>query len=418
MSILFNRVATASQQTEAVGAIAAQRAEIAKTQRELSTGKKEFTDSASVLSVRALERFISDGERYALSADVLEYRLNLAELSLTSGINTLQRARELTVYANNASVTAEARRVTADEIDSLLDDMLRLANSQDAFGEHIFSGSQVNTPPFVQQGGDIVYQGDTVTRSVRISDSRLIRDGFAGNQLFIDVPQGNGVFTVEPAEANTGNARIGRQTVLDPTAWKAGNYTLSFVEAPATETASNDASQGGSLRYEIRANDADPDSEPLAAGGFVSGDQIEFQGIQFSISGAPAIADQFSIGPAGTESIFTTLKRLSETLRSPLATPADTERVGDTLRGALQQLDGSIDSLSDARSTTGARLLTLQQINDFRTEQMDIARESLAKIADVDFAEAIARLNQQITALQVAQQTYAKANTASLFDYL
>jgi flagellar hook-associated protein 3 FlgL len=417
MAIVFNRVATSSQQTEAVGAIAAQRAEIAKTQRELSTGKKEFTDSASVLSVRALERFISDGERYALSADVLEYRLNLAELSLTSGINTLQRARELTVYANNASVTAEARWVTADEIDSLLDDMLRLANSQDAFGEHIFSGSQVNTPPFVQQGGDIVYQGDTVTRSVRISDSRLIRDGFAGNQLFMDVPQGNGVYIVEPAETNIGSAGVGRQTVLDPAAWVEGEYTLSFVEAADTESPLNDNSTSP-LRYEIRASEADPDAAPLAAGVFFPGDQIEFQGTQFSIEGTPAVADSFAIRPAGTESIFATLKRLSETLRSPLATPAETERVGDALQGVLQQLDGSINSLSDARSTTGSRLLTLQQINEFRTEQMDIARESLAKISDVDFAEAIARLNQQITALQVAQQTYAKANTASLFDYL
>jgi flagellar hook-associated protein 3 FlgL len=417
MAIVFNRVASSSQQTEAVGAIAAQRAEIAKTQRELSTGKKEFTDSASVLSVRALERFISDGERYALSADVLEYRLNLAELSLTSGINTLQRARELTVYANNASVTAEARWVTADEIDSLLDDMLRLANSQDAFGEHIFSGSQVNTPPFVQQGGDIVYQGDTVTRSVRISDSRLIRDGFAGNQLFMDVPQGNGVYIVEPAETNIGSAGVGRQTVLDPAAWVEGEYTLSFVEAADTESPLNDNSTSP-LRYEIRASEADPDAAPLAAGVFFPGDQIEFQGTQFSIEGTPAVADSFAIRSAGTESIFATLKRLSETLRSPLATPAETERVGDALQGVLQQLDGSINSLSDARSTTGSRLLTLQQINEFRTEQMDIARESLAKISDVDFAEAIARLNQQITALQVAQQTYAKANTASLFDYL
>jgi flagellar hook-associated protein 3 FlgL len=417
MAIVFNRVATSSQQTEAVGAIAAQRAEIAKTQRELSTGKKEFTDSASVLSVRALERFISDGERYALSADVLEYRLNLAELSLTSGINTLQRARELTVYANNASVTAEARWVTADEIDSLLDGMLRLANSQDAFGEHIFSGSQVNTPPFVQQGGDIVYQGDTVTRSVRISDSRLIRDGFAGNQLFMDVPQGNGVYIVEPAETNIGSAGVGRQTVLDPAAWVEGEYTLSFVEAADTESPLNDNSTSP-LRYEIRASEADPDAAPLAAGVFFPGDQIEFQGAQFSIEGTPAVADSFAIRSAGTESIFATLKRLSETLRSPLATPAETERVGDALQGVLQQLDGSINSLSDARSTTGSRLLTLQQINEFRTEQMDIARESLAKISDVDFAEAIARLNQQITALQVAQQTYAKANTASLFDYL
>ncbi len=408
MAIGFNRVATAAQQTEAISAISAQRAEIAKTQRELSTGKKEFTDSASVLSVRALEKFLSDGDRYALSAEVLEYRLNLAELSLSSGIDILQRARELTVYANNASVNAEARRVTANEIDSLLEDMVRLANSRDAFGEHIFAGSQVNTPPFAQAGGEVVYQGDPVTRNVRVSDSRLIKDGFAGDQLFMNVPVGNGVFVSRAADENTGSGTLGRGAVVNPAAWVPGEYRLTVMEG---ETA-------GALRYEVHEIPSADNAPPLAEGAYISGDRIEFRGIQLAISGAPVAGDQFVIEPAGTESIFATLTRLRDSLRSPLATSEQSAAVAVELNSVLQQLDGAIGSLSDARSTTGSRMLTLQEINDFRTEQAAIARESLAKISDVDFAEAITRLNQQITALQVAQQSYAKANTATLFDYL
>jgi flagellar hook-associated protein 3 FlgL len=408
MTIVFNRVATSAQQTESISAISAQRAAIARTQRELSTGKKEFTDSASVLSVRALERFISNGERYGLSSNVLEYRLNLAELSLSSGIDILQRARELTVYANNASVNPESRRVTANEIDSLLTDMLRIANTQDAFGEHIFSGSQVNLPPFVQDNGTIIYQGDNVARNVRVSESRLIRDGFPGDSLFINIKQGNGTFVPSASSSNQGDGRISSGVVVNPGAWVEGDYAIRIVEGDSVDT----------LRYEVRVIPDDPQDSPLATGAYRSGDRIEFLGIQTAITGSPQIGDQFLIEPATSESVFATLARLRDALRSSPASPQEAAQISNELTGLLAQLDGAIGSLSDARSVTGSRMLVLQDINTFRTEQMDIARESLAKISDVDFAEAIARLNQQITALQVAQQSYAKANTATLFDYL
>jgi len=42
----------------------------------------------------------------------------------------------------------------------------------------------------------------------------------------------------------------------------------------------------------------------------------------------------------------------------------------------------------------------------------------LSDIQDVDYAEAISRLNLQLTALQAAQQTYVKVQGLSLFNYL
>ena len=45
-------------------------------------------------------------------------------------------------------------------------------------------------------------------------------------------------------------------------------------------------------------------------------------------------------------------------------------------------------------------------------------KETLSELQDLDYAEAISRLNIQMLALQAAQQTFAKTQSMSLFNYL
>ncbi len=42
----------------------------------------------------------------------------------------------------------------------------------------------------------------------------------------------------------------------------------------------------------------------------------------------------------------------------------------------------------------------------------------MSQLRDIDYAEAISRMNQQLTGLQAAQAAYAKISQLSLFDYL
>jgi flagellar hook-associated protein 3 FlgL len=50
---------------------------------------------------------------------------------------------------------------------------------------------------------------------------------------------------------------------------------------------------------------------------------------------------------------------------------------------------------------------------------MAVTLESqLSEIQDLDYAEAVARMNRQLIALQASQQSYAKLSQLSLFNYL
>ena len=42
----------------------------------------------------------------------------------------------------------------------------------------------------------------------------------------------------------------------------------------------------------------------------------------------------------------------------------------------------------------------------------------MSAIRDVDYAEAITRLESQLTSLQAAQQSYAQSRQLSLFDFI
>ena len=56
-----------------------------------------------------------------------------------------------------------------------------------------------------------------------------------------------------------------------------------------------------------------------------------------------------------------------------------------------------------------------RELNDSFDLQL---QETLSEIQDLDYAEAISRLNLELTALQAAQQAYVKVQGLSLFNYL
>ena len=64
------------------------------------------------------------------------------------------------------------------------------------------------------------------------------------------------------------------------------------------------------------------------------------------------------------------------------------------------------------------RLSTLESADASR-ESLDIdLASSLSDLRDLDYAEALAKMNQQLVGLQAAQLSYSKISSLSLFNYL
>ncbi len=98
---------------------------------------------------------------------------------------------------------------------------------------------------------------------------------------------------------------------------------------------------------------------------------------------------------------------------------------GETGRAVFMSVNASGDS---AFAIVGALAQGLRAGTDLLNALDDLANinadmavtleSQLSEIQDLDYAEAVARMNRQLVALQASQQSYAKLTQLSLFNYL
>lgn len=410
------RISSSSMYRVPIESITRQQTEIERTQLEISSGIKQSElskDPSAARQVADLERQLADGEQFASNTDTVTSRLGTVESTLDSAVDLMQRVRELAVMSLNGSFAANQRGAVATEVRALNDQLLALANRRDASGEYIFAGSVTNAAPLRRTGtgGAVEYHGDSVERTIRVDGNTTVKDGFTGQRTFMQVPKGNGYFSTAAATANTGTAVADAGIVTDVSTWNtnSGNYKIVFTVS------------GGSTNYEVRTG-AGAALVPAVTGTYQTGQVISFLGAQMTIQGTPANGDEFTISPStGTDqyqSIFATLDRQLTILETPVANSAKGAQQSTDLGNIIQQLDQALSNLGTLRSESGARLRVVEQSSQFRDDDKLDIQQSLSDLRDIDMAEALGRLNAQMTALQVAQQAYARIASRSLFDYL
>ncbi len=397
------RISTNQIFNSGVDAIQDQQAKVSKTSLQMATGKRILAPSDDPTgAVQSLElgTTIATTQQYQKNAVLAEQRLNLEESIFESLSVSVQRVRELTIQGNNDTQTEEDRRFIAAEIWERLDELLGLANTRDANGEYIFAGYQSQTQPFAPNGvGGFDYFGDNGQRFLQISADRQIAIGDSGDSVFRQIPNGNGTFATQDNLANSGTGVIDPGAVIDPSAWIPDTYTLNFT-APD--------------QYEIR----DGGGGLVQIGTYTSGASISFNGIQTNISGVVQTGDSFTISPSVSQDIFTTYQNLITALEGPSYTDVDRARFHNAINRVLVDLDQAAENVLDTRTTIGARLNVLETQNDTNEGSVLSLQEVLSEIQDLDYAEAVSRLQLQLAGLQAAQQTYIKTQRLSLFDYL
>jgi len=155
-----------------------------------------------------------------------------------------------------------------------------------------------------------------------------------------------------------------------------------------------------------------------ASGAYLDGAQIAFKGIQTRISGAPRTSDNFTVNPSRNQDMFTTLTNLALALETDISGSTGSASLNNAINRALTDIDQSQDRVNQIRAKVGARLNVIdsqENLNDNYKLQIE---STLSNLQDLDYAEAISRLNQQQVALQAAQQSYVKIMGLSLFNFI
>ncbi|MEY2781932.1 MAG: Flagellar hook-associated protein 3, partial [Pseudomonadota bacterium] len=168
---------------------------LATTQEQLSTGLKVNRPSDAPDKASLLTNLISQIERqssYQNTLKTIDTRLEAQHTALTNVSDELTRLKELAVQAANDTLSAADRESVAIEMKGIRDQILSLANSQDANSNYIFSGSRVQTAPFGKDAtGRVVYLGDQSRMVVGVGDSRRMSMNMPGSDAFKSVVRTN-----------------------------------------------------------------------------------------------------------------------------------------------------------------------------------------------------------------------------------
>ena len=397
------RISTRQIFTQGIEAFQQQQQKLARLQQQISTGvrlHKPSDDPSAAAKILELEQAVALNLQYRDNINLAEQRLAQQDTVLASYANLLNRVRELAVQGNNAPLDATARGAIANEIDQRLEELISLANTRDANGDFLFAGYQNTSAPFTAavtgSRSYVSFNGDPGIRSIQISENRRLEVDIPGQEIFMQIgtPLALREFT---AAGNTGSGVVAPASVVDATAYVAGDYEIRFTAPGVFDVF--DVGLGANI---------------VTGAAYTDSQDIDFQGIRTSITGTPAAGDVFTVSAGQYQDVFATIASLAETLRSA---PSDAVRDAN-IGQSLTDLDAALEQSLNARTRIGGRLNALDSQRDENDAQVLVTRSTLSMLRDTDLAEAISKLALEQTTLDAAQAVFARITSSSLFNFL
>jgi len=401
------RISTSSFYEQNVKAMGLQQQNLFRVQQQLSAGTKFLTagdDPVGAARALGVTETLAESSQYASSRDRATLALSREETALDGVTNILQNIKTLTVQAGNGTLSDADRAALATTIQSNLDQLVGLANSDDGNGQFLFAGYKSASAPFVQQaGGGVQYIGDQGQRLMQVDVARQMSTGDDGRAVFQSVQGGAGYVT--SSGNNTGTGVFGGVGITDATDPNYGkDFQISFL--------------GGN--YTVTTNDMPP--VVAATGAYTASTPISFGGLQISISGTPADGDTFNVTTAknaGTD-IFASISALVTALKTPLTGGGATAQANlqNALSTANVKVTNAHDNVLTVLSSVGSRMSELDSLNTSGASRDLLDKGYLSDIQDLDPTAAISEFYQRQTSLQATQLTFAKLNSIALFNYL
>lgn len=408
-------------------------------QEQISTGRRILSPSDDpVASARALEvtQAKSANEQMIRNSDSARSAIDLQDAAMTRYTRLLQDAKTLTVTAGNGALSPRELKDIAAELRGRYEELLGIANTTDANGQHLFSGFQGATQPFTETSpGVVAYNGDQGQRLIQIGPSRDLPVSFAGSDVFQRIRNGNGTFETAAAATNTGTGVVTKGVVKDFAAWNsAGNpkafevrfHVDSSTPTPVTTYDIVDPASGNSMLTGVAAapgpyartyqtgasialaTQSPPDTNPTP---------FDY-GVEWSITGAPADGDTFTVAPSTSHDIFATIHQLITALEGAGTGATENTRLSNALNTANNNLDNALDVSLTIQAAIGAYG---KEVDTNKSAAEDLAvqfDQTLSGLQDLDYAKAVSDLTFTQVSLQASQKSFVQVQGLTLFQYI
>jgi flagellar hook-associated protein 3 FlgL len=347
-----------------------------------------------------------------------------ATQSLQNGVSTLEQVttllaqlRQSAVAAANGGSSETDRQAAVASAQTLLQQLVQLANTQGPNGSYLFAGSKTNAPAFsTLPNGQVVFQGDASTNQVQIAPSLNVASTISGQNIFMNIPAGADGVAVSASGGNTGSAYALADGVTNlsqaTTAALAGTqYDIGFSSGASglAYTVTSGTGPPGSAGYNAS-------SGVVASGSYAAGADIAFGGIDIAINGTPASGDSFAVQPGSTSSLFQTVQNLIAALQMPQGTGAQATLAQQALQNVLANLGGAQTSVLSAQATLGTSLSEIQSVQIQTSALSTNANTEISNLQSANLPQVLANYSESLTALQAAQLAFAKVQNLTLFS--
>lgn len=409
------RISTQSFYEQSQKAMGSQQTNLLRVQQQMGAMTKILSPSDDPISATralAVSQSLALNSQYEASRSMAMQSLSLEEGALQSVTTVLQDIKVLVIQAGNGSLTDADRGAIASALESSLNQLQGLANTDDGNGQYLFTGFKSSTPPFAKQAdGSMQYTGDQGQRLMQVDVSRQMAATDDGRSIFQTVQGGAGYVSAASGNSNGGpNQGTGvysSNAVIDPTDVNFGkDFSIRFTSASS---------------YEVHT--VPPGVGPVTSGNYSADQAIVFGGVQMSFSGQPAASDTFSVATAknANTDVFRAISDIIKAVRNPI--DADGTGVGrahllNALSTANRKMTNAHDNVLTVRASIGSRLQELDALNTTGSNRVLLDKSHLSELQDLDYASAIAEFYQRQTALEATQKVFVKIQGLSLFNYL
>jgi len=150
---------------------------INKLQQQISSGiktnliKDDINIGNKILTIQNKQQQITN---YNINIEHSIKNLNLADITLKQINDLIQTVRNLTLGLGNGDIIKEDCANVASQIKDITAQIINLANTQDEFGNYIFSGTTNNKPYIKDNNDNYIYSGNNLNNKIKISDNLYI----------------------------------------------------------------------------------------------------------------------------------------------------------------------------------------------------------------------------------------------------
>jgi flagellar hook-associated protein 3 FlgL len=369
-----------------------------KLQEQVSTGSRInriSDDSTAAYQVMGLDTKHKSLDNYISMISEAMDSLNLSSSVVQNIVSSLSDVRTQLTQVASGIYSEDARKRTAEAIDSILEHVVTLANTKNA-GQYIFGGSNTSSAPYKAERTDgkissVTYQGSLQNRNIEIAPGMQSSSVLIGDEIFRSDNRSTPVFFGDTGvKEGTGTSSITGDTWLTVTGSK-GNWSLSI--------------DGGLTTFSSDGTDTN-----LAVTNSKNGQVLYVDTTQISEEGVELVRTP------GTYDLFGTLISIRDILNNQKnLSESQIRELQDTTLSSIEEIS---NLLTQTEVSVGSKISFLDTLKSSLTDIQYNAEDESTRLQQADIAQITVDLSRREILYQMSLSIAGKLMSMSLLDFI